>query len=159
LNKKLNTKFKTAEASPGFLFWKTANLHQKLQRHILKALDISPTQYSILACYFFLKSEKDLPTQSSICEMAGLDKMLVSDSTKILLKKKLIKKIANKNDKRSFQIELTDYGKTVCNQAVKLIEHLDDNFFSLTGNTVDFHQMLQRIEQNCTSLLNEVIQS
>ncbi|MDO9182180.1 MAG: hypothetical protein Q7U04_07215 [Bacteriovorax sp.] len=94
MNKKLNTKFDAAESSPGFLFWKVANLHQRLQRQVLKDLDISPTQYFLLACYFFLKTPEGLPTQTDICEMAGLDKMLVSDTTKALLRKKLvIKKI------------------------------------------------------------------
>lgn len=152
MNKKLDTKFKSADASPGFLFWKTANLHQRLQRQALKDLDISPTQYSILACYFFLKTDEKLPTQSDICEMAGLDKMLVSDTTKALLTKKLIRKKANAEDKRSFQIELTDEGKKICNKAVKLIEDLDDKFFALTGNMVNFNQMLKKIEAGAADI-------
>lgn len=152
LNKKLNTKFDSAESSPGFLFWKVANLHQRLQRQVLKDLDISPTQYSLLACYFFLKNPTKLPTQSDICEMAGLDKMLVSDTTKALLRKKLVCKKSNKDDQRSFFIELTDEGKSICNKAVKLIEALDDEFFALTGNTNTFHRMLHKIESNSCAL-------
>lgn len=148
MNKKLNTKFDAAESSPGFLFWKVANLHQRLQRQVLKDLGISPTQYSLLACYFFLKTPTKLPTQSDICEMAGLDKMLVSDTTKALLKKKLVCRKSNNDDQRSFFIELTDEGKSICNKAVKLIEVLDDEFFALTGNTKTFHTMLHKIESN-----------
>lgn len=152
LNKKLNTKFDAAESSPGFLFWKVANLHQRIQRQVLKDLDISPTQYSLLACYFFLKTPTKLPTQSDICEMAGLDKMLVSDTTKALLRKKLVSKKTNKDDQRSFFIELTDEGKSICNKSVKLIEVLDDEFFALTGNTKNFHKMLLRIDSRASIL-------
>jgi DNA-binding MarR family transcriptional regulator len=154
-NKKLNTKFDAAESSPGFLFWKVANLHQRLQRQVLKDLDISPTQYSLLACYFFLKTPTKLPTQSDICEMAGLNKMLVSDTTKALLRKKLVSKKINKDDQRSFFIELTDEGKLICNKAVKLIEVLDDKFFALTGNTKTFHTMLHKIETNSITILKK----
>ncbi len=144
---KLETKFKSADASTGFLFWKVANLHQRLQRQVLRDLEISPTQFSILACYFFMKSGQTLPTQSDICEMAGLDKMLVSDVTKALLSKNLIRKSENIHDKRSFQIELTHEGVKVCNQAVKLIENLDDKFFNQSGSKLNFHKMLKKIEQ------------
>jgi DNA-binding MarR family transcriptional regulator len=84
--------------------------------------------------------------------MAGLDKMLVSDTTKALLRKKLVSKKSNKNDQRSFFIELTDEGKLICNKAVKLIEVLDDEFFALTGNTKNFLEMLHRIESNYLAL-------
>ena len=122
MSHKLNTQFKSAEASPGFLFWKIANLHQKLQRQVLSDLNISPTQFSILACYFFCQNKPGLPTQSDICEMAGLDKMLVSDITKTLLAKQLIRKKSRASDKRSYEIELSEEGKIICNKAIKLIE-------------------------------------
>lgn len=150
MENKLETKYKTADESPGFLFWKIANLHQRFQRNALKELAVSPTQFSILACYFFLKREDSLPAQSDICEMAGLDKMLVSDTTKALLKKKLIKKRVNKIDRRSFQIELTDHGKEVCNKAVKIIEDVDTWFFALSGNSKEMYKMLKHIEQKAT---------
>jgi DNA-binding MarR family transcriptional regulator len=78
--------------------------------------------------------------------------MLVSDTTKALLRKKLVSKKTNKDDQRSFFIELTDEGKSICNKAVKLIEVLDDEFFALTGNTKNFHEMLHRIESRATIL-------
>jgi DNA-binding MarR family transcriptional regulator len=147
--KKLETKFDKAEGSVGFLFWKTANLHQRLQRAALKDLDLTPTQFSILACYFFLQKEEDeLPSQADVCKHSGLDKMHVSDTTNALLKKKLLTKKMDKNDRRAYLIELTDHGKTICNKAVKIIEILDDEFFSASNNKKNFHSMLEKINEH-----------
>jgi MarR family transcriptional regulator, organic hydroperoxide resistance regulator len=124
------SKFKSAELSPGFLLWKASNLHQKLQRKALLEVDLTPSQFSILACYFFLSSKSSSVTQTDVCRHAGIDKMLISDLTKTLIKKKCLKKIANKNDRRSYSIKLTENGEDKCNQALKIIEPLDAKFFA-----------------------------
>lgn len=124
------SKFKNAELSPGFLLWKASNLHQRLQRKSLLELDLTPSQFSILACYFFLSSKSSAVTQADICRHAGIDKMFISDLTKALIKKNCLKKIANKEDRRSHSIKLTENGKDKCNQALKIIETLDAKFFA-----------------------------
>ena len=124
------SKFKTAELSPGFLLWKVSNLHQRLQRKALLELDLTPSQFSILACYFFLSNNSSSVTQADISRHAGIDKMLISDLTKTLIKKHCLKKIANKADRRSHTVVLTDNGENKCNEALKIIETLDANFFA-----------------------------
>lgn len=123
------SKFKSADLSPGFLLWKVSNLHQRLQRKALLELDLTPSQFSILACYFFLSSKSSSVTQADVCRHAGIDKMLISDLTKTLIKKNCIKKMTNKEDRRSHAIELTENGVDKCNQALKIIETLDAKFF------------------------------
>lgn len=124
------SKFKSAEMSPGFLLWKVSNLHQRLQRKALLELDLTPSQFSILACYFFLSSKSSSVTQAEVCRHDGIDKMLISDLTKTLIKKNCLKKTANKEDRRSHSIKLTENGVNKCNQAIKIIETLDAKFFA-----------------------------
>ncbi len=135
---KFETKFQSAEMSPGFLLWKVSNLHQRLQRKALLDLDLTPSQFSILACFFFLSDRQPIITQSDVCRHSGIDKMLISDITKVLLKKRLIKKMVNKHDGRSFAIQITDEGASRCNHAVKIIEEIDMKFFQKSGNSTAF---------------------
>ncbi len=146
LKKTFKTEFKNSSGSIGFLFWKVSNYHQKKQREALKHLDLTPTQFSVLACYYYIAEKlKKNPSQADICEHSGIDKMLVSDITKVLLTKKLILKTQNKTDKRAFEIQLTETGKVICNEAVQLIEKIDHEVFSKTKNKLIFLKMLSLI--------------
>ena len=111
------SKFSDASMSPGFLLWKVSNLHQRIQRKSLEALDLTPSQFSVLTCYFFLSKKSDVVNQTDVCHLSGIDKMLVSDLTKTLLRKHYIKSSINKTDRRSFNVEVTSEGE-MC--AIKL---------------------------------------
>jgi DNA-binding MarR family transcriptional regulator len=147
MSKYLETNFDEASESIGFLFWKTANLHQRLQRNILKELDLTPTQFSILASFYFLKKDYNEVTQALVCEHTSLDKMHVSDTTKALLKKNFICKDQSATDGRKLLINLTPEGKKSCNKAVKLIEKLDRGFFEKTEDVKTFHSMLKNLNE------------
>jgi MarR family transcriptional regulator, organic hydroperoxide resistance regulator len=128
--KKLQTRFNSTNESPGFLLWKAANLHQRLQREALKKYDLTPTQFALLATYYYLQNDEGHCTQALVCEHTGMDKMLVSDVTKTLLKKKMLLKKKNVHDARSFLIEVTKEGRALSNKTVKIIEDLDEKIFS-----------------------------
>ena len=134
--------------SPGFLLWKVSNLHQRLQKKALESLDLTPSQFSILACYFFLCRKSGSVSQTELCQFAGIDKMLVSDLTQALLKKKLITRLRNKDDRRSFQISITPEGATLCNQALKVIEELDVKFFNRSGRQKEFIEIMNDLVES-----------
>lgn len=142
-NKKnrLDTSFGKAEESPGFLLWKTANLLQRSHIAVLKPLKITPAQFSVMTCLVYL-SEQDEVTPSQVSKHAGLDKMMVSDLVKTLVKKKLIITKPNPNDGRSFLIEPTDLGITLTNKAVRQIEKCDEQFFRSEKNIQHFKSSL-----------------
>ena len=142
---KFQTKFQSAEMSPGFLLWKVSNLHQRLQRKALLDLDLTPSQFSILACFFFLSDKQPIVTQADVCRHSGIDKMLISDITKVLLKKRLMKKVVNGNDGRSYAIQITEEGASRCNLALKIIEELDVKFFQRSENSNDFLKTLAEL--------------
>ena len=150
---KFQTKFKTAEMSPGFLLWKVSNLHQRLQRKALADLDLTPSQFSILACYFFLSEKMNLVTQADVCRHASIDKMLISDLTKTLIKKHYLKKTLNKEDRRSQAIQLAELGAKRCNDALKIIEELDSKFFTTTRGSKVLMEILSELTKNEESIL------
>lgn len=140
------TQHQEAKTSTGFIFWKVSNLHQRLQRDRLKDLDITPTQFSLLASYFYISEKLSSPiSQSTVSEHSGLDKMVVSDVTKALLAKRLITKKKSKEDRRAYLIDLTEKGKKICNLAVVRIEELDAEFFSRSGDENHFNKLLQKL--------------
>lgn len=141
LKPKLDSNFSSAEASPGFLLWKAANLLQKSHVSVLKPLNLTPAQFSIMTCLVYL-SEKGDVTSANISKHAGLDKMMISDLVKTLKKKNLIDTSSNPKDGRSFLIAPTKLGIKLTNQAVRAIEEADDIFFQVEKNNKRLLKML-----------------
>jgi len=126
---RFTSRFSAAEESVGFLLWKVANLHQAQQRRALAGLDLTPTQFSVLACIGDLASRGRV-TQTDVCRHAALDKMLVSDSTRALVTKGFVARTPDESDGRSALIAPTDVGWSVCTRALRIIEDLDEQFFA-----------------------------
>ena len=142
---KFESKFSSATMSPGFLLWKVSNLHQRLQKKALESLELTPSQFSVLACYFFLLKKSESVAQSDVCHHTGIDKMLVSDLTKSLAKKNFVTLSKSKTDGRSFNVIVTNEGARVCNRALKIIEELDAEFFGTLKCQNDFLEIMQKL--------------
>lgn len=127
---KLDSEFKAAEQSLGFLLWKASNRLQREHRKALLEFNLKPPEFSLLACIVFLDAENKGLSQQKIASHSGLDKMYVSDIVNRLLKKRLISKKKNPLDGRSFLIRSTAQGEETANKAVKCVENLDRDFFS-----------------------------
>jgi DNA-binding MarR family transcriptional regulator len=145
--KQLNTRFKKAEDSPGFMLWKAANLLQRLHAGCLKSLDITPTQFSLMTCLVYLQGEGDV-TASRIVAHTGMDKMMVSDLLKTLARKGLVAKSVNPDDARSSLVRPTPRGKQITNAGVRTIEAFDARFFRHAGDVRAFHRALIALVAN-----------
>ena len=71
-----------------------------------------------------------------------MDKMMVSDLIRTLLKKKLIFKKRNVADARSFLVEPTLLGEQTTQAAIRKIEKVDSEFFGYCQNLSEFHRNL-----------------
>ncbi|MBA3338417.1 MAG: MarR family transcriptional regulator [Geodermatophilaceae bacterium] len=139
--RQLDTRFKTADESPGFMLWKAANLLQRLHAGCLRDLDITPTQFSLMTCLVYLQDEGDV-TASRIVAHAGIDKMVVSDVLKTLIRKGFVARSPNPGDARSSIVRATPSGRRVTNAAVRKVETLDARFFRRVGDARAFHRGL-----------------
>ncbi len=142
---KLKTKFKEAKSSLGFLIWKSSNKLQRLQRAGLKDLDLTPTQFSVLASIVYLGSLHDRLTQSLLSQHTEMDKMLISDVIKSLVVKKLVAKERNEEDSRSFLISATSLGAITVNKAITIVEEINEGFFKDVKDKTQFGEELNRI--------------
>ena len=138
---RLKTNFRKAEDSPGFLLWKASNLLQRMHSGCLSGLNITPTQFSLMTCLVYLHQQGRV-TASGIVDHSGMDKMMVSDLLKTLVKKKLVKRNPNPEDGRSFLLEPTRLGEGITNSAVLKIEALDSDFFKKVKDIASFHKDL-----------------
>lgn len=136
--KRLNTKFRRAEDSPGFMLWKASNLLQRMHNKCLGYLKITPTQFSLMTCLVYLRQEGPV-SPSRIVKFTGMDKMVVSDLVKTLEKKGVIQRVDNPEDRRSFFVEPTRWGRKATNSAVRKVEVLDTKFFQRVKDVGTFH--------------------
>ncbi|TEX50530.1 MAG: hypothetical protein B7C55_10170 [Actinomycetales bacterium mxb001] len=139
-----DTRHAAAELSPGFLLWKVSNLHRAMQRQALAALNLTPTEFSVLACYGDLE-RRGRVTQSDVCAHASLDKMVVSAATRNLIAKGFLERSFDAADRRAAVIALTRAGRTACNRALRIIEPLDEAFFAASGDGETFSRQLRDI--------------
>lgn len=140
----------SAELSPGFLLWKVSNLHRALQRRALADLNLTPTEFSVLACYADLARQGRV-TQADVCAHASLDKMVVSAATRHLVTKEFLERSSDASDRRASVIALTRAGRAVCNRALRIIEPLDEAFLGACGDIEGLARLLRDILASATS--------
>lgn len=129
---KLKSNFINAEDSLGFLLWKASNLLQKSHSSALKEIKLTPAQFSFMTCLVYL-SQFDKATSALISKHSGMDKMMISDLVKTLLRKKMIEVEPNSMDRRSFFLRPSKNGVRLTNLAIHKIEKIDLIFFSESG--------------------------
>jgi DNA-binding MarR family transcriptional regulator len=76
-----------------------------------KEFGLSPIQIQILIFIQYHSPEKN--TVSYLAKEFNITKPTVSDAVKALEQKKLIEKISDNNDSRSYNLNITDYGKKI----------------------------------------------
>ena len=140
----LNTTFETAEDSLGFLLWKASNTLQRLHAGCLREVGVTTTQFSLLTCLVYLQ-QSGLVTASSIVTHAGMDKMLVSDVVRALVRKGIVRKTPNPADARSSLLSATALGVRVTNAAVQQVEAVDAAFFSQTKDADALRKALRSL--------------
>ncbi|MFC1669358.1 MarR family winged helix-turn-helix transcriptional regulator [Spirochaetota bacterium] len=90
-------------------------VQRSLMWEIAKTENLSPIQIQLLT--YINHNSSDLNKVSILAKDFDLTKATVSDAVNSLERKKLIKKVKDRDDKRSFSIELTSKGKKVFERA------------------------------------------
>lgn len=139
--------YKRPEDSPGFLLWQLTNEWQRKQRQALTKLGLTHAQFVVLACLLWLSMHSTEPvTQNKIATLTNIDKMMVSDLVKTLLRKKLLIRSPHKIDSRAYELSLTPIGHKLIIKAVPVVENIDEEFFCKeTSNLVQLHKILKKL--------------
>ena len=123
------SKYSSAEASPGYLFWKAFHAWQRTMRASLDPLGITQVQYSILATASYLASASDAVSQQDVANQLSMDKMMVSSVVKTLETRGLIQRKPSKTDGRAFRLEVTRQARELLMLATPAAESVDEAFF------------------------------
>lgn len=124
-----SSKFSSAQESSGLLFWQVATIWQRMIKKALHTLDLSHTQFVLLAVIAQLSEEGKVVTQKESSNYSQVDVMTVSSVLRLLEKKGWINRLAHPTDTRANQIRTTVEGQKLVHLAIPLIEKVDEEFF------------------------------
>ncbi|OPC66482.1 MarR family transcriptional regulator [Elizabethkingia bruuniana] len=148
--KEIEFKFKVPNESPGYLLGQVTMLWQRKLKKVLDPLNLTQTQFVLLAALGWLSKEKDNVTQVDIANQGNADRMMVSKVLRTLEEKKFIRRQEHQADTRAKVIKLTNEGAKVLQKALTAVENADIAFFSILGNKLSLFNlnMTKLIEQN-----------
>lgn len=140
---------KNNDNSIGYLLYHLTTALQRAVKQQLDKLDITHTQFIILATTYRLSSQNKVVNQIDIAKQSQTDKMMVSKILRTLQEKQLILRVENSIDTRAKNINITPKGIEVFQQAFLLVKDVEKQFFAALGD-----QKLRFAEQLKTVLDN-----
>ena len=133
--------------STGLLFIRTYHKWHGLIKNKLRTIDLTHPQFVVLTTLAALLRQQEWVSQTDIARFSDMDVMTVSQIIRLLVKKGLIMREVHPKDSRANIILLTDTGLQKVNQALPLVEGIDQAFFGkLEDKTEIFNQLLIALE-------------
>lgn len=150
MSKEIEFQFKSPNDSPGYLLGQLTMLWQRKQKKVLDPLDLTQTQFVLLAALGWLSKKSKAVTQVDIANQSNADRMMVSKVLRTLEDKGFITRQAHKTDTRAKTIRLTADGEFVLQKALIEIENADRDFFAtLASELSSFNKnMVKLIAKN-----------
>ena len=133
--------------STGLLFIRTYHKWHGLIKNKLRTIDLTHPQFVVLTTLAALLRQQEWVSQTDIARFSDMDVMTISQIIRLLVKKELIMREVHPKDSRANIILLTDMGLQKVNQALPLVEGIDQAFFGkLENNTETLNQLLMELE-------------
>ncbi|WP_125723423.1 MarR family winged helix-turn-helix transcriptional regulator [Flavobacterium ustbae] len=149
MSKEIDFHFKKPEDSPGYLLGQLTMLWQRKQKKVLDPLDLTQTQFVLLAALGWLSKKSDAVTQVEIANQSNSDRMMVSKVLRTLEEKAFITRQEHTTDTRAKTIKLTSSGELILQKAIIEIENADLDFFS------ELEENLSFFNSNMVKLINK----
>jgi len=148
--KEIEFHFKSPNDSPGYLLGQLTMLWQRKQKKVLDPLDLTHTQFVLLAALGWLSKKSNTVTQVDIANQSNSDRMMVSKVLRTLEEKGFITRQEHETDTRAKSIRLTTSGEIVLQKALTEVETVDLDFFAtLDDKLSSFNSsMVQLIDEN-----------
>ena len=93
-------------------------------------MDLTHTQFVLLASLSWLSRESNAVTQVDIANQSNADRMMVSKVLRTLEEKKFITRQEHETDTRAKTIQPTDAGREKLQKAIIQVENTDKDFFA-----------------------------
>lgn len=150
MSKEIEFHFKSPGDSPGYLLGQVTLLWQRKLKKVLDPLDLTQTQFVLLAALGWLSKKNNAVTQVDIANQSNSDRMMVSKVLRALAEKGFLTRQEHDIDTRAKTIKLTSNGELVLQKAIIAVENADLDFFAtLNTKLPSFNSsMMQLINQN-----------
>ncbi|MBF4491001.1 MarR family transcriptional regulator [Flavobacterium sp. JLP] len=150
MTKEINFHFKSPKDSPGYLLGQLTMLWQRKLKKVLDPLDLTQTQFVLLAALGWLSKKSNSVTQVDIANQSNADRMMVSKVLRTLEEKGFVTRQEHETDTRAKTIRLTTVGENVLQKAIVEVENADLDFFAaLDENLSSFNSnMVKLIDEN-----------
>lgn len=150
MSKEIEFHFKSPNDSPGYLLGQLTMLWQRKLKKVLDPLDLTQTQFVLLAALGWLSKKNNTVTQVDIANQSNADRMMVSKVLRTLEEKSFITRQEHKTDTRAKTIRMTTKGEIVLQKAIIEVENADLDFFAtLDTKLSSFNEnMVQLIDKN-----------
>jgi DNA-binding MarR family transcriptional regulator len=142
----LDTRFASADQSPGLLLWQVTNRWQAAQRAALKPYGLTHVQFVVLASLTYLAADGPV-TQKTLADHAALDPMMTSQVLRALESAGLVIRQNHPTDRRAKALTVTTEGRALANRTVKAVEACDAEFFAPLGSSGALHAALTALRQ------------
>ena len=149
MSQPIEFRFNNPDDSPGYLLWQLTTCWQRKLKRELDKLDITHTQFVLLASLAWLSKKKEAVTQVDIATESKTDRMMVSKVLRTLQSKGLINRQEHATDTRAKTVSLTQQGALIIQQALIVVEQVDVDFFAILEDQLPGfnHNMLKLIQQ------------
>lgn len=124
--------FGKAEDSPGYLLWQVTTLWQREIKKRLDELNLTHSQYVLLASLLWLAGQDRPVTQIDLSLHSKIDPMTTSTVLRTLEKKGWVQRAEHPTDTRAKTVVLTPAGIDLVRRAIPVVEQTDLSFFSAT---------------------------
>lgn len=125
--------FEDANDSPGFSLWQVSSLWQRRINAGLRPFGLTHAQFVLLASLTWLVDDDKPLTQADLASHAKMDVMMTSNVLRTLEEKGLVRRDPHPTDTRAKSLAVTEQGRELAAQAVRVVENIDRDFFSKLG--------------------------
>jgi DNA-binding MarR family transcriptional regulator len=117
------------ESSLGFLLVHSAHGWVRSLEQALRPIGLTHLQFALMAAIALLETEGEIPHQGRLATFTGFDRIMVSKSLQLLLKKNFLKRAAHPSVPRANRIDLTRQGRAALDQARPLYDVAVEQYF------------------------------
>lgn len=145
MEKNINYNFERPEENLGYLLWQTNMLWNRQMNRALDEINLTHTQFVIMAALGWLLRNSDNVTQKEIADGSNTDRMMVSKILRKLEENKLIERKEHKTDTRAKCVFLTTKGIETLQKALEIKTKANNIFFSKLKDKEKFGIELRQI--------------
>ncbi len=137
------------QENAGYLLYHLTMILERKMKQELDKLDLTHTQFVMLASLKKLSLEQEFVTQIDIANFSNTDRMMVSKVLRTLETKSFVSRNEHQTDTRAKTILFTAKGNEIFKKAYAKVKEFDTNFFAcLQSKTQSFKNDLNTLISN-----------